>query len=365
MEHSRKGAVLLVAGALGGVLVARVGTDYGADLVQQPGGRGRETVQAATNAGRSGSLQSRPPARTSLLAARQAIVAPVGYEMLTAEDERTGKVISYDPKYRIDVTDAQSGTVVLRWSDERGQERTLRFQRPDAIDLIVEASVQQFESGEYEYTYQLRNLPSSGQFLSDFTVQTLGRNTYAVRPPGVYVGTKSGTAEEFSNGMWFSFGIPYFGRDVTPGTQASVKVRSLSPPGLVECRARGGDFVMYGDAEAFPVQFEKSWPTYAMWPKGHTIGPVCNVEVLPVTSRRDYVRGLADEFVRLGWATPAARDWIMSSALDAASLRSEGYRLLIADQQITSEVESLLRCLLEDSRRGGSGSQDRNSRYSR
>lgn len=286
------------------------------------------------------------PTRSPLKSARAPIIAPASDGLLTAEDPRTGELISYDPKYRVEITDAKSGSYVLRWQDERGLEGSLHVQRPDAIDLVVIASVAKIEEGEYEYTYELVNLPSSGQFLSGFAVQALAPRVEAVRDKGVYVGSMSNRIPEFSKGTWISFGIPYFGKSVTPGTRATAKIRSSSPPGLVECRATGGEFVLRGDAERMPPAIQQCWPTYRMWPKGHTLGPVQELSARSLEERREYIRNHAEDFVRLGWLSPSAGNWLSTSPLDEASLRGETYQGFLARGEITSEVQSLLQHLL-------------------
>ena len=66
-----------------------------------------------------------------------------------------------DPKPR--VVDLGKGKYGFRWIGSRGQELQVVFERPDMIDVVVEASVFSATGGQLSYRYRVHNLKSSLQ----------------------------------------------------------------------------------------------------------------------------------------------------------------------------------------------------------
>src|SRR6266705_2657772 len=102
-----------------------------------------------------------------------AIEGPKQYEKrMLRYDTRTGQSVYYDPKPNVVLLDEKSGRYALKWIGYDGKQKTVVYQRPDRVDAVVSASVSITDSGRFLYVYRIDNLPSSGQRLSDFVVQT-------------------------------------------------------------------------------------------------------------------------------------------------------------------------------------------------
>src|SRR5207253_1902699 len=54
-------------------------------------------------------------------------------------DPKTGKSIAYDHRPRVELLDAKAGKYLLKWVGYDGKEKTVVFQRGDAIDIIIRA----------------------------------------------------------------------------------------------------------------------------------------------------------------------------------------------------------------------------------
>ena len=90
---------------------------------------------------------------------RITLKSPATYQKRIARyDSKTGQPIYYDPKPRIVPLDVKSGKYGLRWIGYDGQEKTIVYQRPDAIDAEISASVSKTVTGQYIYVYKIKNL---------------------------------------------------------------------------------------------------------------------------------------------------------------------------------------------------------------
>jgi hypothetical protein len=52
-------------------------------------------------------------------------------------DSKTGQERFYDPKPRVSLLNERAGLYALKWIGYDGMEKTIVYQRPDAIDAIV------------------------------------------------------------------------------------------------------------------------------------------------------------------------------------------------------------------------------------
>jgi hypothetical protein len=86
-------------------------------------------------------------------------------------DPRTGEEITYDHKPRIEPLGDGSDRWTLKWIGFDGREKTVIFQGAGALDVIVSASVAKMPDGQYLYTYEVMNLPTSRTHLKRFIVQ--------------------------------------------------------------------------------------------------------------------------------------------------------------------------------------------------
>jgi len=271
--------------------------------------------------------------------------SPTSYEKrILQSDSKTGEPVYYDPKPRLVLLDMKSGKYALRWIGYDGKEKTILYQRHDAINAVISASVSRIASGQYLYVYIIKNLASSGQDLSEFALQTFASDVKAAPIREGYVGPFS-TNREMKDGTWISFGLTNRGA-VVPGRSIEFKVRSSAPPGLVECRIAGGRFGMMGVGEEMPQELENVLPIYEDWPKGYTIGPTDHLMPLSPTERVKYLaEGLA-RFRKLGWITATALGWyertLRSNNLDEVFERADrDFRT----GNITSEVYDMIQAI--------------------
>lgn len=273
------------------------------------------------------------------------------YAQRVSRDKKAGEVIYYDPKPRVELVDEKSGKYALKWIGYDGKEKTVIYQRPDAIDVIVSASVKKIGTGQYVYKYTAQNLATSGEHLAGFEVQTFSSDIIPSKLPtkidNILIGEMSNTIPEFKEGKWINFApLPPRPR-VNPGQSITFQLISSSPPGLVMCRVHGGDFVMKGVGEDMPQELVNALPNrYEALPSGYTIGPVDKLKNFSLDKRAGYIRKRLSHFQQLGWVTANALRWYEQnlSSINPSLLLSRAERDLKAEQ-ITTEVFGLIHSL--------------------
>src|SRR5438132_7732747 len=68
--------------------------------------------------------------------------SPSKYEKrLVGQNPRTGEFRYYDPKPEVVALDTKSGKYGLRWIGYDGKTKTVIYQRPDAIEVVISSSV--------------------------------------------------------------------------------------------------------------------------------------------------------------------------------------------------------------------------------
>lgn len=284
--------------------------------------------------------------RLPLQKKRLVLKSPTNYEKrILRYDERTGQPIYYDPKPRVQLIDAKSGKYTFKWIGYDGKEKIIIFQRADAIDAIVSASVARTPSGQYIYTYNIKNLPSSGTYLSGFAVQTFASDVSPIPIGGGYVGHMSKN-KEMKEGDWIYFGSSNFKNSILPTQNVELKLVSSMPPGLVACRIHGGELGLKGVGEDMPQELENVLPGYEDWPRGYTIGPNGNLKSLPKEERIQDILAWLPQFQKLGWITPDALRWY------ERNLRSNNFEEVLkrTDQdlttgRITTEVFAIIQAI--------------------
>lgn len=274
--------------------------------------------------------------------------SPENYERrVLRADSKTGEPVYYDPKPRVVPLDVKSGKYGLRWIGYDGKEKTIIYQRPDAIDAVVSASASKAASGQYVYTYTIKNLPSSGQNLSGFAVQTFASDARLTAVnERIHFGHMSSN-KEMNSGKWVRFGIlPEFDPAISPGRSIELELTSSAPPGLVECRIHGGRLGMKGVGEHPPEELESVLPGYAAWPSSYTLGPVDDLKQLSSSEKVDYLLKSLPRFRQQGWMTASLVRWYEQN-LQRGNL---GQVLKRADQDlksgaITTEVHSIVQAM--------------------
>lgn len=252
-------------------------------------------------------LASQKAQRLSFQKKKIVLKSPERYEKpIVGYNPNTGAPIYYDPKPRVVLLDAKSGTHALRWIGSDGQQKTITYQRPDAIDVVVRASVTRTASGEYAYIYHVQNLPSSGEHLTIFAVQNFSAHMTFEKIKNVYIGRMSNN-KVMKAGNWISFGL--LKPIVVPGRNIELRLLSSAPPGFVESRVMGGVLGMKGVGEEMPQELANILPGYEAWPVGYTIGPVDELKTLSPAKGAEYIRSKLARFQQVGWMTANSVAW--------------------------------------------------------
>jgi hypothetical protein len=260
-------------------------------------------------------------------------------------DPKTGKEINYDPKPHVVLLDRKSGAYALKWIGYDHKQKTIVYHRPDAIDVVISASVRRHSSGDYEYTYTVHNLPTSGQNVEGFAVQDFAADVRPLPLAEVHVGPMSNTIREMKEGNWHDFAVLGTPRGIPPGRRFEHQLLSPSPPGLVECRAVG-TLGMKGVGEEPPQELEGILPGYEIWPSGYTIGPVEQLKSSTLPKRAKYIRKRLAHFQQLGWIVAELVPWyqqnLVGTNLQPVIKRATGD---FNGGRITSELLALIESL--------------------
>ena len=226
--------------------------------------------------------------------------SPKSYLMRTRVDPKTGQSTEYDPKPEIVILNKTSGVYGLRWIGYDGAQKTIVYQRPDMIDVVVKATIERTPQGRYSYTYEVQNLSSSVENLSGFAVQSLSGDVVPSSREHVHVGRMS-AGPLFAAGNWTRFAPLDSGPPVRPGRSITFRLESRDSPGLVECRVHGGPIGLKGAGEEPPMELENALPGYRIWPHGHTIGPVSRLAGLSGNAKAAALLEWLPVFQRAGW----------------------------------------------------------------
>jgi len=256
--------------------------------------------------------------------------------------DKDGKPMYWDPKPR--VVPLGDGKYALKWFGHKGRELTLIYQRPDAIDSVVEASAIQVSGTEIGYTYTIPNLRTSKQNLGGFVVQTFSSAARPRGEPGIYATDMARFVKEFQHGRWVAFGLLTYPKRIDPGQQIVVVLDSPDLPGLLECRVHGGDATMKGVGEEPPTALEDLYLRHDAWPHGYTIGPDERISKMPAKARMQYLTQHLPQMLELGWIEDKPTMQWYKDKLQAGKVvevRARAQRDF-AKNLITSEVVGLI-----------------------
>lgn len=258
-------------------------------------------------------------------------------------DPKTGKLVTYDHKPRVELTDEKAGKYAFKWIGYDGKEKAVVFQRGDVLDVVVSADVSKTSGHQYMYTYTAQNLPTSATYLKRLIVQNLAADVMLDKGGPFMPFTMSNTIFQFREGNWISFDDVSDDVQIDPGQQVQVRLTSSAPPGLVECRA-SIETVINGAGEEMPSALENLLPGYDDFPKGYTIGPVDYLKALSPQDRIKYVLGKLPQFHALGWMTDES-----VATYEQLLKRGDLNQLLtrldqdVSASQITTEVRAIIR----------------------
>lgn len=266
---------------------------------------------------------------------------PAGYKhMEVSRDEETGVSVTRDHKPTVVPVDEKAGLYDLTWIGNDERLKAMRYQVSDRLSLVVEATVTRVAENVFDYRYIVTSLPESAQRLRIFTVQSFSPTALGVKREGLLVAAMAPDLREFNDGTWPAFGVLPSGRQqVDPGMSIEFRVRASAGPGLVGCRAAGGESGMVGVGEDPPSELMNLLPGYEAWPKGNTLGPDERVSELKPHERRAYWREHLDELLELGWMSPSAHTWYNSNLeYVTPSVLMAKTRELYRRNAVTSEI---------------------------
>ncbi len=257
-------------------------------------------VQIACHASAQQQLQQQKIYRTSLTKIPVKLEVPKNYQKRDLDDELN----FYDHKPRVIAIDEKAGKYEFRWIGYDKKEKIIKYQRLGAIDVLVSAKIQKTAKGKYLYTYTVENLPASVNRLSGFTVQTFTAESKPVELDfdNIVIGKMLKGMRGFREGNWWRYGIlETYKPVVNPGSKIELQLESSALPGLVECKADGGEFGVTGVDEDMPPELEKLMTGTEDLPYGYTIGSIDRLATLNKSERTKYILENLPKFQEVGW----------------------------------------------------------------
>ena len=91
---------------------------------------------------------------------------------------------------------------------------------------------------------------------------------------------------------------------VEAGKSIEFSLVSSALPGIVECRASGGDITLKGVGEHMPSELESAMPGYEELASCYTIGPVDRLLTLSKPEKAKYILENLPKFQEAGWMSP-------------------------------------------------------------
>ncbi len=275
----------------------------------------------------------------------------------TAYLKRETEKGEYDPKPRVVLVDEKAGKYELRWIGYDGKEKIIKYQRADALDAIVEATVEEHSGNKFVYKYLIRNLPTSPAYFSRFIVQTLASDIKDERIPvvnDIYTGHMASYIPDFSEGVWRGFAILGESQPkdrIGPGKSVEFRLTSIAPPGIVKCRAMTGDSTLKGVGEHMPSELEMVTPGYDGLATGYTIGPIDKLVEMNKSERSKYVLENLPKFQEAGWMSSGTAE-IYRKILEREDLAGalEQAKKDLDKEFITSEVFHIIEGLNQPSK---------------
>lgn len=262
--------------------------------------------------------------------------SPTSYLMRETTNGKT-----YDPKPRVVIVDEKAGKYELKWIGYDGKEKVVHYQRYDALDAVVEASVER-RDGKFVYRYLIRNFPTSPTYVGSFIVQTFSSDIRDERVPAgedLFVGHMSKHISQFSEGVWRKFAPLGEENHIVPNSTREFRMESVSPPGIVKCSARAGPTELKGVGEHMPSELESAMPGFEEYASCITIGPDERLKEFSSEEKITYLLDNIPRFVEAGWMagdTPKVYESILKRSDLVGAL--EQAKKDLEKEFITSEV---------------------------
>jgi hypothetical protein len=263
--------------------------------------------------------------------------------------DKKGNPVYWDPKPHVVLLG--DGKYPFKWIGHSGRELTLVYQRPDVVDVIVEADLVLTPKNHFGYKYLVRNLKTSKQNLGGFQVQTFSPAAKPEKQPGFYATdpafrrTQLPPEERF--GIYFSpLGEE---RQIRPGQSVVFELTSPDLPGILQCRAHADTLRMMGVGEEPPAVLEDLYLRRDAWPHGYTIGPDERISKMSAKARLEYLTEHLLQMLQLGWIEDKpTMQWYKDNlqAGKTVEVRTRAQKDF-ERKLITSEVVALVSCLIQ------------------
>ncbi|HBR56863.1 MAG TPA: hypothetical protein DEA22_05250 [Blastocatellia bacterium] len=267
----------------------------------------------------------------------------------TVEEMENGKIHNAKPK--IVLIDQKAGKYEFRWIGYDGKKKVVAYQRHDAIDAVVAADVIKQDDRSYLFTYRINILPTSPIYYRDFIVQTFASDTTSIQPENktILIGEMTNSISFFKEGVWRTFG--FIGDETERlwgGNSIKFQLTSRSQPGIVNCKAVGGEIATMGVGEDVPRELDDEIPIFEDYANGYTIGPVDNLSGMDKAARAKYLLDNIPKFLKAGWMSEGTAK-IYERLLRKEDLAGafEQAKRDLKDEYITSEVFHIIEGLAQ------------------
>jgi len=259
--------------------------------------------------------------------------------------DKKGNPIYWHPKPH--VVPLGDGKYAFKWTGHSGRELTLLYQRPDVVDVIVEADVVLTPQNHLSYKYLVQNLKTSKQNLGGFEVRTFSATVKPQSSPSFYATDPAHIRQDIDpirDGLWIRFAPLGSRTQIRPGQTVVFALTSPDPPGILECRAHADTLTMMGVGEEPPGVLEDLYLRRDAWPHGYTIGPDERVAKMTLEQRLKYLVEHLPQMLELGWIEDKATMECYKDKLHAGKAAEARVRAQrdFAKDLITSEVLALI-----------------------
>lgn len=173
-------------------------------------------------------------------------------------DQRTGESVAYMLDGKI-TYDPVSRNFLLAWVGQDGNSKSVVYDPPSKVDVTVSGRVDWQPAGLlYHYSYSLRSLPSSGQELGSFYLQTRSPVQGITSPDGSWAfwPLTDYLKEQLRVGEGLTWSQVKQGRNgLVPGEEAGgFSFQSRGLPAVVKCYVRGRTELRGGQGEEIPEE---------------------------------------------------------------------------------------------------------------